>query len=215
MFNFSYKDYDFICDIGTMTPTQYIHMINLLEKYTPKRICEFGSGESTKIFNRYVVDTNSIVQSIEHDSYWNRYNSTMMNLIEDTQLNINNYTYNKCNIYQGFEDWLNIQDCFDFVLIDAPNDGIPTNSMSLKYARIQLLDFILLNKLNDKSIVLYHDSERDIAQNTLNEFERLMKEYNYKYEKEIIIEKDKKIIKYNEDILGVCPQLTIYTILKQ
>lgn len=214
MLHFKYKDYSFYCDIGMMTPLQYIRMINILEEYEPKRICELGSGQSTDIINVYVQKTNARAYSIEHDKYWNTHNSVMMPLVENTQLNVNNHIYNKCSIYQGLEEWLGKKSKFDFVLIDAPNDGIPNNNQGLEYARIQMVDFILMNKLSDKSIVMYHDSERNIAQNTLNEFEHLLNEYGYAYQKEIIIEKDKEIFDYNKKILGDCPQLTIYKITK-
>ena len=215
MFHFNYKDYSFWCDIGMMTPLQYIRMINLLEEYKPKRICELGSGQSTDIINEYVKKENATAYSIEHDKYWNTHNSIMMPLIENTDLTIDDsHVYHKCNIYDGFEEWLKRTDKFDFAFIDAPNDGIPNNETNLKYARIQTLDFVLLNKLNDKSIVMYHDSEIDIAQNTLKEFEKLLSESNFKYNKEIVIEKDKEIYDYNSKFLGVCPQLTIYELIK-
>lgn len=214
MFHFDYKDYSFWCDIGMMTPLQYIRMINLLEEYKPKRICELGSGQSTDIFNVYAKKKDASVYSIEHDIYWNTHKSIMMPLIENTQLVINGRTYESCTRYEGLELWLENEDKFDFVFIDAPNDGIPFNPYNLKYARVQTLDFVLMNKLSNESIVMYHDSERELAQNTLNEFERLLDEYDYSYEKEIIIEKDKEIVEYNKKVLEVCPELTIYKIKK-
>lgn len=214
MFDFKYKNYGFSCGIGTMTPLQYIRMINLLERYKPKRICELGSGESTKIFNEYCNIEGAISYSIEHDVYWNKYNSIMMNLTEGTQLNIAGNVYERCSKYDGFEQWIESQDRFDFVLIDAPNDGIPENNKNLEYARIQMMDFILMDKLSDKSVVLYHDSERKIAKNTLDEFEKIMDKQGYWYYKETVLENDKEIIEYNKNILGVCPQLDIYIITK-
>ena len=214
MFHFDYKDYSFWCDIGMMTPLQYIRMINLLEEFKPQRVCEFGSGQSTDIFNVYSKKENVTAYSIEHDIYWNTHKSIMMPLIENAQLVVGGHVYDNCTKYQGFEEWLEQQNKFDFVLVDAPNDGIPNNNQGLEYARIQIVDFVLMDKLNDESIVMYHDSERDIAQKTLNEFERLLKEYKYNYKKEIVVEKDKEIFEYNEKILGVCPQLTVYKINK-
>lgn len=214
MFHFDYKDYSFWCDIGMMTPLQYIRMINLLEEYKPKRICELGSGQSTDIFNLYAKKENAMSCSIEHDIHWNTHNSIMMPLVEDTQLVVNAHVYETCTRYDGFESWLENEDKFDFVFVDAPNDGIPFNPLNLTYARVQTLDFVLMNKLPNESIVMYHDSERESAQNTLNEFERLLDEYGYSYEKEIIIEKDKEIVEYNKKVLGVCPELTIYKIKK-
>lgn len=214
MFHFDYKDYSFWCDIGMMTPLQYIRMINLLEEYKPKRICELGSGQSTDIFNVYAKKEGATTYSVEHDIYWNTHNSIMMPLVEDTQLVVNAHKYVTCTRYEGLELWLENEDKFDFVFIDAPNDGIPFNPYNLEYARVQTLDFVLMNKLADESVVMYHDSERESAQNTLMEFEKLLTEYGYSYEKEIVIEKDKEIIEYNKKVLGVCPELTIYKIKK-
>jgi hypothetical protein len=50
--------------------------------------------------------------------------------------------------------------------------------------------------------------------NTSKELEKLLTEHGYSYEKEIVLEKDKEIIEYNEKVLGVCPELTIYKIKK-
>jgi hypothetical protein len=43
-----------------------------------------------------------------------------------------------------------------------------------------------LDKLSDKSIVLYHDSERGNAKTTLEEFERLLLENGFKFKKELV-----------------------------
>ena len=191
-------------NIGEMTPIQYQKMIELLESFKPKRICELGSGLSTKIFN----DFDAINYSIESDPRYNIYDSIYMPTIVNATL----FNYKNCVLYEGFEDWLKQQDKFDFVLIDGPNDGIPFNDGNLEYARIQLFSFVILDKLSDNAIVLYHDSEREIAQRTLNEFERLLKTKGYNFNKEVIKEEDIKVIQYNKEILGVCPELTIYTL---
>ena len=214
MFHFDYKDYSFWCDIGMMTPLQYIRMINILEECKPKRICELGSGQSTDIFNAYAKKYVASICSIEHDIHWNTHNSIMMPLVENTQLAVNSHTYGTCTRYDGFELWLENEDKFDFVFVDAPNDGIPFNPLNIRYARVQTLDFVLMDKLTDESVLMYHDSERESAQNTLVEFQKLLEEYGYSYEKEIIIEKDIEVSEYNKRVLGVCPELTIYKIKK-
>ena len=213
MFEFKYKDYSFHCEIGTMTPLQYIKMIYILEDLKPKRICELGSGVSTEIFDVYCKKEDSIRFSIEHDEFYKRYNHTiMMPLIENSSLNLNGHSYKNCCKYGGFEDWLYGQNGFDLIFIDGPNDGIPFNPYNLEYARVQLFDFVLMDKLNNECVVMYHDSERDVAQNTLNEFERLLTDKGYAYQKEVVVEKDKEIIEYNKITLGVCPELTSYKI---
>lgn len=214
MFDFKYKDYSFGCEIGTMTPLQYIRMINILEEFRPKRICELGSGQSTDIINLYSKKVNATAYSIENDPYWNTHNSIMLPLIENTTITIGNNEYDKCTIYEGFEDWLKGQDKFDFVLIDGPNDTLPKNEHNLIYSRIQMLSFLLLDKLNDNAVIIYHDSNLPEAEATLKEFEKLLDYCNIQYDKEVIVETDKQIIEYNVSILGICPELTIYKINK-
>lgn len=215
MFDFKYKDYSFCYEIGTMTPLQYIRMINILEEFRPKRICELGSGQSTDIINLYSKKVNATAYSIENDPYWNTHNSIMLPLMENTTITIGNNEYDKCTIYEGFEDWLKGQDKFDLVFVDAPNDVLPFNRFDLKYSRIQLLSFVFLNKLSDKSMVMYHDSENEWAQNTLNEFERILSNYGFTFQKEVVIEKDKEIIDYNNMSLGFCPRLAVYWIIRK
>ena len=48
----NYKDYTYEHTNCAMTPIQYEHLIDLLKNFKPKRICELGSGESTKIFEK-------------------------------------------------------------------------------------------------------------------------------------------------------------------
>lgn len=190
-----------------MTPVQYIKLIDILESFKPKRICELGSGISTIIFDIYCKKFHAKRFSIEHDWQYNNH-TNLMPLTECTQLKIGNHIYDNCTRYSGLEEWLETQDKFDLVFIDGPNDGIPMNNQNLKFGRIQLLSFVLLSKLAKESIVMYHDSEHEIAQNTLTEFENLIKDYD----KEIILETDQEIIDYNKKILGKCPELTIYKI---
>lgn len=213
MFSFSYKNYSFNCDIGTMTPYQYIVMICTIEALNPSRICELGSGVSTKIFDEYIKKYGGNRYSIESDSsYANNYNALLMPTVVGRRLKICGQEYKNCVLYEGFEDWLSKENGFDFIFIDGPNDGIPTNDGNIYYSRIQLLDFVLMDKLNNGCTVMYHDSERDITQHTLNEFERLLKDKNYKFSKEVIKEFDKEIIDYNNNVLDTCPELTKYKI---
>lgn len=215
MIDFKYKDFKFSCDIGTMTPLQYIRMINILEEEVPCKICELGSGISTSIFDVYCKKYGAVRFSIEHDeSYCKKNSALLFHLKEKVQLVIGDNIYNNCSVYDGLEKWLCLQDKFDFVLIDGANDGLPVNNLGLEYARIQMLSFVMLDKLQDNSVVMFHDSERKIAQNTLSEFERLLKVKNYHYNKEVVVEKDKEIYNYNVRILGSCPELTIYKLWK-
>ena len=201
MFTFKYKDYNFNCEIGTMTPNQYIKMIDLLQQTNPNNICELGSGQSTIIFDTFINNSPNIkFYSIEHDILYKTKYSVILELINDK--------------YKDFDLWLNKQEKFDFVFIDGPNDVLPRNYKNLEFSRLQVWDFILQDKLNDNALILYHDSERIEAQNTLQKFEQLLIDKHFKFDKEIIKETNKEIINYNLTILETCPELTVYKIRK-
>lgn len=206
MVQYKYNGYTFRCDIGTMTPKQYEIMIDLLEETKPKIICELGSGQSTEIFEEYQnKNTNIQLYSIEHNPHFNTHKSCIMfPLLE----NINYLQHEGCVAYTGFNEWIDGQDNFDFILIDGPNDVLPVNINNIQYSRIQLLDFI--NKLNPGSIVMYHDSNVSEAKTTLSEFEKLLGDNNIQYDKEVIVETNNQIIEYNVAALGMCPELTVY-----
>ena len=194
----NYLGYNFKSFSGTMTENEYINMIDILEDFKPKRICELGSGQSSQIFETYCDKYNAKLYSIEHDEMWKRKDSVLLKFIDyETFININGHIYKSCNKYEGFEQWLEQQDQFNFILIDGPI-GYGYREL-YKYSRIQILSFILLNKISDSAYVLYHDSERNNAKTTLKEFERLLNEYKFTFNKQII-----------NDI----PELTIYKINK-
>ena len=60
-----YKNYEFNCNTMSCSYNEYCFIIDLLEKYSPKRICEFGCGESTKIFLKYKLLNDAYILSIE------------------------------------------------------------------------------------------------------------------------------------------------------
>ena len=101
-------------------------------------------------------------------------------------------------------------------MIDGPNDVVTYEGYddSIIYSRVQLLSFVILDKLSNNAIIMYHDSNLKESQNTLYEFEKLLKEHNFNYTKEIIIEMDKEIIYNYMRYLPFCPELVIYKIQK-
>lgn len=195
----NYKDYTYEHTNCAMTPIQYEHLIDLLKNFKPKRICELGSGESTKIFEKYIsTNNNTTLVSIEHDNKYKRKNTIILPLIDTaTFAIINGKFYSTCNKYYGLEDWLKTQDKFDFILIDGPFGY--GKRIEYTYSRIQILSFVLFDKISDDAYILYHDSERSNAITTLNEFERLLNEKNISFEK---------------TELGKIPKLTLYHLKK-
>ena len=210
MFKFDYKGYNFRCDIGTMTPKQYERLIDLLEDFKPRNICEMGSGESTKIFEKYKSRTGASLYSIEHDKFYARGNAVMFPLVEKINFKIGGIDFGDCSIYRGFEEWLGLQGKFDLVFSDGPNDTLPYNYNNLIYSRIQVVDFPILDKLSDNSIVMYHDCQLTEAKNTLEKFEDELLKRGFAFSKEEIVEDNMEVVKYNENVLGFCPNLLIY-----
>lgn len=174
-----YKGYEFSTNDGTMTISQYKYLIDLLEEYQPKRICEFGSGQSTLIFEKYCQKTGAYLVSIEHDLNWKKKQSIIFNLIQNSELTVKERVFENCNKYEGLESWLETQEPFDFIFIDGPPGwGFRQN---YKYGRVQVMDFLLLNKLTKQSIVLVHDSQRENMQRTLRQFQKILFERKYEF----------------------------------
>ena len=180
----NYKDYEYNSFVWTMTDDQYKILIDSLEAYRPNRIIELGGGQSTRIFQKYKSKYNCQFFSIEHDSDYSCANTVLFNLVENTSINIGKEFYTNINKYDGLENWLSNQDKFDFVLIDGPfGYGFREN---YDYGRVQLLSFVLLDKLSDNTIIFVHDTERINMQKTLNEFEMLLIRNNFNFNKQII-----------------------------
>lgn len=198
-----YKNYVYIASghHGTMFSNQYNIIIDLIQKYQPKRICQLGCGQTTNIFQQYCQKySDKILISIEHDKNWAYKNTIIFPLIQNSNITIEGNIYNNINKYDGFEEWLVIQKPFDFICIDGPPGwGFREN---YTYSRVQLLSFILLNKINHNSFVLFHDSQRENSQKTLKEFQKLLTEKGFRYQKKIIF----SLSKINK------PQLSIYKI---
>ena len=188
MNSYTYKDYNYKTEenSGTMLYNQYNVLINLLELNKPKRICQLGSGQSTSIFEQYKKkNKNIILFSIEHDYFYIRnINTILCSLIQNTSLTLKEKTYFNINRYDKFEEWLQKQEPFDFILIDGPLGWGFREKYD--YSRIQLLSFIVLNKIANNSIVLYHDSERKNAKHTLQEFQNIITNKGFLFQKDII-----------------------------
>ena len=180
----NYKDYEYNSFAWTMTDDQYKILIDSLEAYRPNRIIELGGGQSTRIYQKYKSKYNCQFFSIEHDSDYSCENTVLFNLVENTSINIGKEFYSNINKYDGLENWLSNQDKFDFVLIDGPF-GFDFRE-NYDYGRVQLLSFVLLDKLSDNTIIFVHDTERINMQKTLNEFEMLLIRNNFNFNKQII-----------------------------
>ena len=151
----------------SLTNIQIIFIIGLLEKYRPNNICEFGAGESTKIFETYVERYNKSFLNIEQDEKYLYKSSKLFPLKHEAPLVINGETYKRNGIYEGLEEFFkNYQkEKFDFVLIDGPYAN--QDVKNYEYVRLQMVYFIEFDLLQDEGYFLIHDSSSQGSKNTI------------------------------------------------
>ena len=190
-------NYDYSINSASITYIQGMLLIGILEKFRPNSICEFGAGESTKIFETYCEKYNKKLLNIEHDIKYKRKDSKLFNLIQNTDVMINNIKYENTYKYEGLEDFFKkYKGKFDFIFIDGPF-GV---NHDYKYTRIQMIDFLEFDLLENHRQFLIHDTERINAQNSIKILLSLFKEKGYEIEIENLetnIQKRLTIINFN------------------
>jgi predicted O-methyltransferase YrrM len=193
-----FNNYEYSINPASITNIQGMLIIGLLEKFRPNNICEFGAGVSTIIFETYCEKYNKKLLNIEHDIKYKRKDSKLFNLIENTFVVINNVKYGKTNKYEGLEDFFkNYKGKFDFVFIDGPFGY----NKKYKYTRIQMIDLLEFNLLEDHGYFLVHDTERKNAKNSIQILLSLFKKKGYKVEIEYLSTHKQKrltIINFNK-----------------
>ena len=192
------NNYEYTINGASITNIQAILIIGLLEKYKPNSICEFGAGVSTIIFETYCEKYNRKLLNIEHDIKYKRKDSKLFKLIKNTYVEINNVKYGKTNKYEGLEDFFkNYKGKFDFVFIDGPFG----KNKKYKYTRIQMIDLIEFDLLENHGYFLIHDTERKNAQNSIKVLLSLFKKKGYEIKIEYFSAHKKKrltIINFNK-----------------
>ena len=195
-------NYNYKINPYSVTNIQALQIIGILEKFRPNNICEFGTGVTTDIFDFYCEKYNKNILTIEHNIKYKRKHSKIFKLIIKGNVTINNIEYKDTNFYDGLEDFFkNYHKKFDFILIDAPTG----EKKDYKYARIQMIDFIIYDLLDNEGYFLIHNTEKKCIENTVNILISLFKIKNYQikieylgYKKQktlVIIEFKKKINK--------------------
>jgi hypothetical protein len=160
----------------SLTNIQMLQVIGILEQFKPNSICEFGTGITTDVFESYCKKYNKNLLNIEHNIKYQREHSKLFKLNKKKDVVINNIKYSQTNIYEGLEEFFKSYDKkFDFVLIDAPIGE--TNKY--KYGRIQMIDLIVFDLLDDEGYFLVHNTEKHCIQNSVNVLLSLFKKKNY------------------------------------
>lgn len=164
---------------------QYLYpMYRTLNQTKPKRILEFGLGQSTKMISQYAqyYDAEHII--IEHDEKWAEFFQNDFPMPENSKVEICELTFvpykkaESVRVYKDIKDKVGGKK-FDIVSIDAPMGSDMT-----QYARIDILE-ILPDCLSENFVILFDDCNRSGEQNTLHEIEKCLKENKIAYKKGI------------------------------
>lgn len=141
--------------------------------------------------NRY---EGTSLLSIEHNVEYKQDNVVICNLIEHKSLDINNFHFDNVNYYEGLENILKDHK-FDLVLIDGPYSF----DQSYEYARVQSLLFTENKLLDDSSIMIIHDFDRQNIKNMINLLDKSFEDNGYDVSKGYLLNDNeyKQLIKYN------------------
>lgn len=148
-------------------------LVRILQDYQPKRIIEFGLGESSKVVSVFLKNTlsQSIHLVIEQNEGWvdafqKRFelnNQTDILHFPLTEKVVNDY---RVKSYDGLEE--KVKEKFDFYLIDGPFG-------SGRYSRFQIYNLAKLLDNGDEFIILLDDFNREGEKDTAKELESLFK----------------------------------------
>lgn len=166
-----------------------------LDKMKPKRILEFGLGQSSKLIYQYVdyfEGTTAI--TYEHDTKWIDFFKNEV----DRFYELNIYLTEVEDVYYKQEKTLSYKDnCnelkgqkFDFILVDGPYG-------SEHYSRSQIINLVP-DCLMSSFCIMLHDSERSGEKDTIIELLDKLDCHNIKY--------CTSTISSNKDLFVVCSE---------
>jgi hypothetical protein len=154
-------------------------LVRILSDYKPKRILEFGLGESTKVISAFLRNdlSDSKHDVLEHDVSWIHGFSNRYSLNHQTKINhfpladVDVKGFPVCS-YKDMEQ--QITELYDFYVVDGPLG-------SDNYSRYQI--FNLLNNANEDSqfVVLFDDYNRDGEQETIEDVKEMLTHKNIKF----------------------------------
>ena len=140
-------------------------LYRILDGLKPKRILEFGLGQSSKMIHQYANYYNAEATTCEHDENWIGFFKEGKD--GDYEVNIKNVELESIS-YNGFETltYKNLHkefgdDKFDLIVVDGPFG-------SDHYSRPQIIDLAKHN-LNKSFVIVIDDTERDGEKDTIEE----------------------------------------------
>lgn len=152
----------------------FFYVLNrILHDYKPKKILEFGLGESSKFISTYLQ--NHLLESehiiVEQDGNWKNSFSDKFTLSSRSsvyQLPLIQKAYNASE-YNGYENIENtISSTFDLYVIDGPFG-------SLRYSRFDIVTLAQLLTKQDDFMIIIDDYNREGEKETVKELCALFK----------------------------------------
>lgn len=164
----------------------FFYLLNrILTDFKPKRIIEFGLGESTKFISIFIDNylKESTLKTIEHDDKWTSLFLENFKISKQVDIQVLSLVENEVheNITYGYNNVENvILEIYDLYIIDGPF-GTP------KYSRYDIVN--LASKFNSMSrfIILMDDYDRNGEKQTAQELVKMFKSKDIEvYTKEYI-----------------------------
>jgi hypothetical protein len=152
-------------------------LFRILNDVKPKRILEFGLGQSSKMVHQYAAFSEDVTAlTIEHDNNWIRFFCN--EIPQNVNVTIKQFDTETVK-FNGFEtlSYKNINqfigDEYDLIIVDGPFG-------SRHYSRSQIID-IVKNGLPEQFCIFMDDTERDGEKETIGILCKILQSMDVKY----------------------------------
>ena len=158
--------------------TFFYTLYRVLSSVKPKRVLEFGLGQSSKMLHQYADFYDAYAVTVEHDPLWadffqkSKEGDYKVN-IELLDLEVVNYKGISTETFKNCSEKFKGQK-YDLIIIDSPH------AIHKKYTRIEILDLIRIC-LPDNFIILMDDYNTKGIKGTVGEIFRYFDEKGIEY----------------------------------
>jgi hypothetical protein len=173
-------------------------LFKILDEIKPKRILEFGLGESTKLFHQYAIYFSDVqVTTLEHDLDWVKFYLNKKQIPDNSAIKIveNKEIIYNGNVTLGIENLNQIiqESLYDLILVDAPFG-------SKRFSRSQILSLIPINIDQNHFIIIIDDYNREGEKETCIELEKIFVKNNIEFFKGVYSGAKESIIYCSRDL---------------
>ncbi len=153
----------------------FFYVLNrVLNDYRPKKILEFGLGESSKVISTYLEHylINSDHTIIEQDDNWrnhfnNHFKLSYRSLVHILPIQNNIVKGFETKGYKGIEEY--VTEKYDLYIVDGPFG-------SINYSRYDIINIVKKLSKNDECIIILDDYNRKGEKQTFVDLIKIFKE---------------------------------------